>query len=311
MQLVLDTPFNNLDQFIEKIQHWDLDFRLLGVGGFSGRVKQLVSQDILISYAQFRRGLDQSGATPPGHRTFVILGKSCNGFWWRGQQINRDDLLVFPLNAELRCASGVDFEVLTISLRISYLEQLVEDLSLPEFSDRAREVIRLDSCVANDLRYLTGEIMGSTHRPFALAATRALAERLVMCTAQHRPAMNTSLRQRDLAVDRVVEYVRSTPAPTSELARLCRIARVSERTLQYAFKERYGIPPNVFVKRWNLNTAKRLLSVADPAETTVCNIASRLGFLHLSQFATDYKRLFAEPPSMTLRSDTISVCGNS
>lgn len=52
-----------------------------------------------------------------------------------------------------------------------------------------------------------------------------------------------------LEVNRVVEYVRSTPDPTSELARLCRIAGVSERTLQYAFKERYGIPPNVFVKK--------------------------------------------------------------
>jgi AraC family ethanolamine operon transcriptional activator len=307
MQIVLDTSFNNLDQFIEKIQHWDLDFRMLDIGGFSGKVKQLVSRDMLISYAQFCRGLDQSGATPLGYWTFVILGKSCKGFWWRGHQITRDDLLVFPLNAELRCASYEDFEVATISLQISYLEQLADDLGLPKFPGRAREVIRLDSCFANGLRYLSGKIIGFAHHPLALAATQALAEKLVICAAQHHPAKNTLLRQRDLAVDRVVEYVRGTPVPTSELARLCRIARVSERTLQYAFKERYGIPPNVFVKRWNLNTARRLLSVASPSETTVCDIASKLGFLHPSQFATDYKRLFAELPSLTLRRDTNSV----
>ena len=77
----------------------------------------------------------------------------------------------------------------------------------------------------------------------------------------------SSLRQRDLAVDPLNKYVRSTSAPTSELAQLCRIASVSERTLQYAFKERYGIPPNVYVKRWNLNTARRLLLQADSADT--------------------------------------------
>jgi AraC family ethanolamine operon transcriptional activator len=109
-----------------------------------------------------------------------------------------------------------------------------------------------------------------------------------------------SIRKRDLAVDRVVDYVRSTRDPTSELARLCRIAGVSERTLQYAFKERYGIPPNVFVKKWNLNSARRLLLQADPAETTVSDIASRLGFLHQGQFAADYRTLFAELPSKTL-----------
>jgi len=44
-------------------------------------------------------------------------------------------------------------------------------------------------------------------------------------------------------------------------------------------------PPNVFVKKWNLNSARRLLLQADPAETTVSDISSRLGFLH--QGATD------------------------
>jgi hypothetical protein len=65
MQIVLDTHFNNLEQFINEVMHWDLDFRLLGTGGFLGHVKQFVSQDVLIAYARFQRGLDQTGATPP------------------------------------------------------------------------------------------------------------------------------------------------------------------------------------------------------------------------------------------------------
>jgi hypothetical protein len=53
MHIVLDTHINNLEQFIDEVQHWDLDFRLLDTGGFTGRVKQLVSQDVLITYARF------------------------------------------------------------------------------------------------------------------------------------------------------------------------------------------------------------------------------------------------------------------
>jgi len=81
------------------------------------------------------------------------------------------------------------------------------------------------------------------------AAIHGLAERLIICAAQGHQENITSLRRCALAVNRVVEYVRSARDPTSELTQLCRIARVSEQTLQYAFKEHYGIPPNVFVKK--------------------------------------------------------------
>jgi AraC-like DNA-binding protein len=300
MQIVLDTHINNLEQFIDEVQHWDLDFRLLDTGGFTGRVKQLASRDVLITYARFRSGLDQSGGTPPGYRTFVIPGRNCNGFWWRGHNITRDDLLVFPASNELQCASHEDFEVFTISLQISYLEQLVDNLGLNGFLDRAREVIRLDGSAANGLRQLAGTIVIPTGEVVIQAAAHGLAERLIICAAQGHQKNIASLRKRDLAVDRVVEHVRSSQAPTSELAQLCRIAKVSERTLQYAFRERYGIPPNVFVKKWNLNSARRLLLQADPAETTVSDIASILGFLHQGQFAADYRTLFAELPSHTL-----------
>ena len=108
------------------------------------------------------------------------------------------------------------------------------------------------------------------------------------------------MRKRDRAVDSIVDYVRSTPVPTSELAELCCIAGVSERTLQYAFKERYDIAPNVFIKRWNLNTARRQLLSANSAKTNIYDVALKLGFYHQSQFANDYKQLFSELPSKTL-----------
>jgi AraC family ethanolamine operon transcriptional activator len=300
MQIILDTHINNLEQFVDEFQHWDLDFRLLGTGGFTGRVKQLANQEILITYARFQNGLDQSGTAPPGYRTFVIPGRNCNGFWWRGHNVTRDDLLVFPNSNELQCASNKDFEVFSISLQTSYLEQLVNKLGVNGFWDRGREVIRLEGSAADSLRHLAGTIVRHTDIVVTQAVAHALAERLIICTELDRPEKISSLRKRDLAVDRVVEYVRSNQDLILELAQLCRIARVSERTLQYAFKDRYGIPPNVFVKKWKLNSARRLLLQADPAETTVIDIASRLGFLHQGQFAADYRTLFAELPSNTL-----------
>lgn len=300
MQIILDRHFNNLEQFIDEVQHWDLDFRLLGVGGFVGRMKQLVSRDVIIGYARFDRGLDQVGSTPLGYRTFAIVGNRCHGFRWRKHQITQNDLLIFPENNELQGASHADFEVFTISVHRDYLNQLVDNLGLNWILNK-REVVHLDALTAQGLRHLAGTIVKPSAGGSEIqTAVREFTERLVICATDSLTEKIPSLRKRDLAVDSIVEFVRSVPEPTSELAQLCRIAGVSERTLQYAFKERYGIAPNVFVKRWNLNSARQLLLSANSTEISISDIALRFGFSHHSQFATDYKKLFAELPSKTL-----------
>ena len=302
MKTVIDTRFHDLEQFIQEVQHWDLDFRILDTGGFQGRLKQLVSRDVLVTYARFHRSLDQAGATPEGFRTFGILGITCKGFWWRGQQINHNDLLVFPPSNELCSTSHRDFEVFTVSMRESYLVQLVNDLGITSNPTCRHEVIPLETHAIQQLRTLAGIIITATDAATLPAISQTLAEKLLICANTQIPGKRACLRRRDLAVDRVAEYVRSTPAPVSELAGLCRIACVSERTLQYAFRERYGISPNIYVRRWKLNTARRLLLQADPAEATVNGIAMDLGFHHQGQFAADYRRLFLETPSATLGS---------
>jgi len=140
--------------------------------------------------------------------------------------------------------------------------------------------------------------------PLTLVASQRLAEKLAVCTANNHSGDKATLRHRHLALDRIIEYVRSVPAPDSRLDGLCRISRTSERTLQYAFKERYGISPSVYIKRWKLNSARRCLLQSHPAEVTVHAIATSLGFFHQGQFTADYKNLFAELPSATLKGNT-------
>ena len=159
----------------------------------------------------------------------------------------------------------------------------------------------MDVYVAQELRSLAATIIQSSGGETAQVLAHKFAEKLVIFAAEASSKKITNIRKRDIAVDKVLEFVRNTPTPTTELAQLCRIANVSERTLQYAFKERYGIAPNTFVKRWNLNSVRRQLLVANPAEINISAVSQNLGFIHQSQFAADYKKLFAELPSETLK----------
>ena len=59
--------------------------------------------------------------------------------------------------------------------------------------------------------------------------------------------------------------------------------------------------PAKYLKRYRLTQARLRLRAADPVETTVTDVAVSWGFWELGRFAVDYRRLFGECPSQTLR----------
>ena len=59
--------------------------------------------------------------------------------------------------------------------------------------------------------------------------------------------------------------------------------------------------PMRFLLRRRMHLARRALREADPAATTVTAIATQFGFWELGRFAAEYRILFNEPPSATLR----------
>ncbi|WCN16619.1 helix-turn-helix domain-containing protein [Marinomonas mediterranea] len=101
-------------------------------------------------------------------------------------------------------------------------------------------------------------------------------------------------------VDKAREYIvsRTNVAPT--ILELCDVLGTSRRKLQYCFQETLGINPTSYLRTVRLNAVHRELSDATE-EVAVQDIASDWGFMHLSRFANDYKTLFSELPSETLR----------
>jgi transcriptional regulator GlxA family with amidase domain len=82
---------------------------------------------------------------------------------------------------------------------------------------------------------------------------------------------------------------------------LCEAAGVSERTLQYAFKEVMGMTPVAYLTRLRLHRVRQALRAATHGSTTVTTEALRWGFWHFDDFSRAYKTCFGELPSETLR----------
>ena len=85
------------------------------------------------------------------------------------------------------------------------------------------------------------------------------------------------------------------------VSELCAAAYVSERTLQYAFRDIMGMSPLTYLNRLRLHRARDVLRKANSDSTTVTDVAMNWGFWHFGEFSRAYKNCFGEVPSDTLR----------
>jgi len=92
------------------------------------------------------------------------------------------------------------------------------------------------------------------------------------------------------------------PDQPPSILELCNRVGASRRKLQYCFQETLGINPVAYLRTLRLNAAHRALRRG--AGESVQDVAARWGFCHLSRFARDYRRLFGQLPSTTLKTAT-------
>jgi AraC-like DNA-binding protein len=82
---------------------------------------------------------------------------------------------------------------------------------------------------------------------------------------------------------------------------LCNATQVSERTLRNIFQEYFGVGPMRLLKVRQLREIRSALLRGDPIADTVTKIAARFGVWDFSLFARNYRALYGEAPSQTLR----------
>lgn len=81
------------------------------------------------------------------------------------------------------------------------------------------------------------------------------------------------------------------------VADLCQALQISGRSLQDSFQAMLGITPHTYLRTMRLNGARRDLL----AGSSTGDAVAKWGFWHWSRFSHDYRQLFGERPSETLR----------
>jgi AraC family ethanolamine operon transcriptional activator len=137
----------------------------------------------------------------------------------------------------------------------------------------------------------------NARRMMADSIFNLLLEVLSKSTSMTEQAVSQSNKAQGVRL--VVEYLHHYANQVPTIAELCKIAKLSERNLQYAFKEYLGITPVRYLRLVRLNGVKRDLLLSNPKNDRIVDIALNWGFIELGRFAGEYRQLFQELPSST------------
>ena len=308
----VEHSFIDFDQLASQTRQWDLGFTQLDRGAFRGRILQFGVGNVHIGEARFGRSLVQTGAPPAGLRTIGVTASKNVRFTWRGIAVDSEHLIVFPRGAELRAVSQPDFHVYTCSFPEQVLGIAADSLGVDQLDSLVGDtgVVRCSSRALDSVRRCLVELCEAARHPQSHAsvdhtvsqATDRLPRRLLAALARSaNRCKSAKVRSRELALLRAENFVERFACENIGIGDIARAAQVSQRTLEYAFTERYRLTPKAFLTAYRLGAVRRCLRLADPATDRVSEIASRWGFWHMGQFAADYRKQFDELPSETLR----------
>lgn len=101
-------------------------------------------------------------------------------------------------------------------------------------------------------------------------------------------------------LDDLIDYIKSHLDEPLSLSQLEHRSHYSRRTLQYAFRDRFGCTPTQWIRAQRLDLAYKLLSHPD-REASVASIAKTCGYRSMSLFSIEFQQRFHCKPSRLLR----------
>ena len=165
------------------------------------------------------------------------------------------------------------------------------------YLDRLRWVTSRAVSGAESIDFSEAAAVQAIEQEIAVCLTHVL-ERSMKVLDRHvgRPQFS-----RGRVIARTLALIEANEGQPLFIEDLCKATQVSERTLRNIFHEFFGVGPMRLLKVRQLREIRAALLRADPQRDTVTRIAARFGIWDFSLFARNYKALFGESPSRTLR----------
>lgn len=291
---------------------WSLQYEQMSNGRFEGQVHLLQLPGVSLIKETANQAVRQRGDLSSDSFLFALpCAPASEQAIFSGRAVGHDDVMVGPSDG-LDLCSPRNFGLMGIVVDATLLQSLWQRTLRPHMADwiRQQRVVSVGQSRNQNL-------MAMHHAAFELfknndpsslhtKAIEELRDDVVLAWIDALPFVcanddERKIETRKQVVDKACELMLQPHAEASlSMLALCKQLGVSRRKLNYCFQEQLGMSPIKYQRTARLNQIRQELKQAPPGQG-VQDIATRWGFWHMGQFSQDYKCLFGELPSSTLR----------
>ena len=295
------------------LRDWDQVYEQLTPGQFEGRFMDIRFRGIQLFREVTNQSVHEAGLMRDGDRVLGVPVAMQGQGYFCGRPISPDAIMTMRGGDELDFRAPEHFDIVAVSVPVDVLTRYTRDVEHRDIEQELQNVPLLQATKAHvdEFRGFLLTVLESVSRTPAMLQYAAMQKGLehallssvvkAVGRADDAARSTASPTARHAIVSRAQEYMREHVEEPLTVEDLCRVLGVSRRTLQYSFQEVLQLNPVSYLRAMRLNGVRRMLKSADPGRQSVQDIAARWGFWHLSHFANDYRRMFGELPSETLR----------
>jgi AraC family ethanolamine operon transcriptional activator len=303
--------FSSFEAFFDAFRFANMRPMVLGPAGENWKLSTLVLDNLNIQWGQAEAKTVVEGA-PRADGVSIFLPTRTPAAWWcNGRQCDELSLMVDVPSADFCLATAAaPRSWCGLYIPNQVLAQANGEVTTAVGSKRGffqvsrQRIMRFRSVIGQ----LEALIQGAPTVLESAAGQRAAGQKLLRevrnLLAAPNPVELTQGRHvvpRKQIIRMAMDFVEQNDRECLSLEQLASAAHVSERTLRDAFLRYFGVPPVQYLNRRTLHQIRRGLKAADPSVASVTEIATQFGVWQFGRLARDYRLLFGELPSETLR----------
>jgi len=302
---------SNIDLYTFNIfaREWNLDVIQLKPGKLSVKLTQLISANFQLGHVKFNIATKQEGFSPEGVWTFAFVVSK--NIIWRNYRVPPQSIIVYAPGSEVNAVNSEGFEVTVFSVPDIFLKEIAQKINLETFyqSLRTIEVFETKDSLwkvlfQSILKELSKHKQNSAYTTDMEFIKKFSEDLLNLMKDSIISTTKVSSKKRLKSLQESEEYALQHITEPFTVLDIASSVGVSERTLLYAFNNRFGLGTKSFIKVLKLNHVYHALH-KENNNVSVALIARTSGFWHMGQFYKDYKKFFEELPSQTLKKNFI------
>ena len=301
------------DEYGAKVREAQVIFLMTSVSRGPWEVGQSQINNIVVQYGTEGGPKIIHGLSRPDAVLFILQDAWAGQVIFDGHKADEHDFVVLPPSTHFSAATYGPNRWMSISIPTNLFEKGETPIKLNELGWIKKEK-RIVSMTPGWTKKLVDQVVDLTDGKSGVPGQNGgygdvethLLNFLISAISSANAIINLAENTRSSRsiMHRALEYVRRHDQEALRVTDIANAAKVTERSLHRAFKQQLGIGTARYLKVRKLNMIRRKLCAVDPPLNTLTKLLMQHGVGEFGRFASEYRAIFGEKPSDTLRRST-------